>query len=66
MTMGIEGGNKDIDFYVTDLKRNWIPLQRVYLEKSIEFVPQITENYSFVFSNSFSYSLQKKSMLLIT
>jgi hypothetical protein len=60
MTMKIEGGNNDIKFYVTDLKKNWILPQRVYLEKNIEFVPQVTGNYSFVFSNSFSHITSKK------
>jgi hypothetical protein len=60
MKMEINGGNKDIEFSVTDLKTYQISPQRVSEEKAIEFVPEVSGNYSFCFSNAFSWITSKE------
>ncbi len=57
--MDIYGGNNDIDFYITNFKNDGIPEARVVGRKEVEFVPKSTDNYSFVFSNAFSWRTGK-------
>jgi hypothetical protein len=59
LRMKIDGGN-DIDFSISNLKTYQIHPHRIYDEKNIEFVPEVTDNYSFVFSNSFSWYTGKQ------
>jgi hypothetical protein len=60
MNMEIAGGNKDIEFSVTDLKTYQIGTQRICGTKNIEFTPEVSGNYSFCFSNAFSLITSKK------
>ena len=60
LRMEIEGGNDDIEFSITDLKTYQMSPQRIRMEKNIEFVPEVADDYSFVFSNSFSWRTGKQ------
>ena len=59
LRMDIYGGNNDIDFYITNFKNDGIPEERVIGRKEVEFLPKSTDNYSFVFSNAFSWRTGK-------
>jgi hypothetical protein len=60
LKMEIEGGNNDIEFSIYDSKAYHHQPHRIYDRENIEFVPEITANYSFVFSNSFSWKTNKQ------
>jgi hypothetical protein len=60
LNMDIEGGNNDIDFSITNYKLDGICQERVIEKKEIVFEPRSTDNYSFIFSNSFSWRTNKK------
>jgi hypothetical protein len=63
MDIGIDGGKKDIDFWMTASKNKTTACvgffglpnaERVFDGKKLEFCPEVTDNYYFYFSNSFS------------
>jgi len=65
----VKGGKNDVDFWMTDSKNKtstrvgYFGIQgteRVREGKSLEFVPEISDNYSFYFSNAFSVFSSKE------
>jgi hypothetical protein len=69
MDFTINGGNKDIDFWMTDSRNKttacvgFFGLQgaeRIREGKQIEFTPEVSDNYYFYFSNSFSLFTSKE------
>jgi hypothetical protein len=71
LTIEINGGKNDIDFGMTGSKNKTIirdgygyrGLERVFDGKTLEFVPEVSDNYSFYFSNAFSV-ITKKDVLV--
>jgi len=69
MDFTINGGNKDIDFWMTDSKNKTTAcvgffglqgVERVVRGKRIELSPEVSDNYYFYFSNSFSLFTSKE------
>ena len=69
LDIAIDGGKKDIDFWMTDSKNKTTACvgffgleeaEKVFDGKKIEFCPEVTDNYYFYFSNSFSVITSKQ------
>jgi hypothetical protein len=55
LCMNVNGGNNDIDFSITNFKNDGLNQERIVGSKRILFIPNSTDNYSFIFSNAFSW-----------
>ncbi len=74
LTISATGGKNDIDFWMTGSSNKTTSTnvgyygftgkaERIFEGKTLEFVPEISDNYSFYFSNAFS-AFTKKDVLV--
>lgn len=59
LNISVNGGNNDIDFLVTNKKGDGLS-KKIIGEVNIGFTPRCSDNYSFIFSNSFSLVTRKQ------